>query len=85
MVEPGLEMADRKTRKLLVLVLAGLFFMVGCSGVLYERPSADGGVQRLRLDSTEGWSEFDTTPRYRSQKSKDQDGYGIMMKNEATF
>ena len=78
-------MAGRKTRKLLVLALAGLFFMVGCTGVLYEKPSADGGVHRLRLDSAEGWSEFDTTPRYRSQKGKDGDGYGIMLKNEAIF
>lgn len=78
-------MAGRKTRKLLVLALAGLFFMVGCSGVLYETPRADGGVQRLRLDSAEGWGEYDTTPRYRSQKSKDGDGYGIMLKTEAIF
>ena len=78
-------MAGRKTNKLLALALAGLWFMAGCSGVLYEKPSADGGAQRLRLDSAEGWSEFDTTPRYRSQKSKDSDGYGIMLKNEAIF
>jgi len=78
-------MAGRKTRKFLVLALAWLCFMVGCSGVLYEKPRADGGLQRLRLDSAEGWSEFDTTPRYRSQKSKDGDGYGIMLKNEAIF
>ncbi len=85
MVEVGLEMAGWKTRKFLVLALAGLFFMVGCSGVLYEKPSADGGVHRVRVDTAEGWSEFDTTPRYRSQKSKDGDGYGLMLKNEAIF
>ncbi len=78
-------MAGRKTNKLLALALAGLLFMVGCSGVLYEKPNADGGVQRLRLDSAEGWSDYDTTPRYRSQKSKDSDGYCIMLKNEAIF
>jgi len=84
-VELELAMAGRKTRKLLLLALGGLFFMVGCSGVLYEKPLADGGVHRVRVDSAEGWSEFDTTPRYRSQKSKDGDGYGIMLKNEAIF
>jgi hypothetical protein len=78
-------MAGRKTNKLLALALATLLFMAGCSGVLYEKPMADGGVQRLRLDGAEGWSEFDTTPRYRSQKSKDIDGYGLMLKSEAIF
>ena len=78
-------MAGRKTRKLLVLALAGLFFMVGCSGVLYEKPSADGGVQRVRVGGGESWSYYDTTPRYRSQKSKDNDDLCIMLKNEATF
>ena len=62
-----------------------MLFLAGCAGVLYEKQHANGGVQRLRLDSGEGWSEYDTTPRYRSQKTKDQDGYGIMLKNEATF
>lgn len=71
--------------KLIALTMAGLFFMVGCSGVLYEKPNADGGVQRLRLDGGESWSDYDTTPRYRSQKSKDSDGYCIMLKNEAIF
>lgn len=71
----------------LALGVALLWLAVGCAepGVLLQKQREDGGVQRLRLDSAEGWSEFDTTPRYRSQKSKDQDGYGIMMKNEATF
>lgn len=65
--------------------LAVLFLAAGCAefGVLYEKPRSDGGVHRLRLDAVEGWGEFDTTPRYRSQK--DQDGYGIVVKNEATF
>lgn len=69
----------------LALIMAGLFFMMGCAGVLYEKPNADGGVQRLRVDGGESWSNYDTTPRYRSQKSKDGDGYCIMLKNEAIF
>ena len=71
--------------KKLFLIMAGLFFMVGCSGVLYEKPNADGGIQRLRVDGGESWSDYDTTPRYRSSKSKDGDGYCIMLKNEAIF
>ncbi len=71
--------------KLLVLALAGMFFMVGCSGILYESQREDGGVQRLRVDGGENWSDYDITPRYRSQKAKDSDGYYIMLKNEAIF
>lgn len=77
-------MIGKKILRLLVLWLA--LAVAGCAdGVLFQKQQEDGGVHRLRLDSAEGWSEFDTTPRYRSQKAKDQDGYGIVMKNEATF
>ena len=76
-------------KKLLLLLafLALVWLVVGCAepGVLYQKQHEDGAVHRLRLDSAEGWSEYDTTPRYRSTKPKDQDGYGIVMKNEATF
>jgi hypothetical protein len=80
-------MAGKKLLSLLVLLLALVWSVVGCAelGVLYQHQQEDGVVHRLRLDSAEGWSEYDTTPRYRSQKSKDQDGYGIVMKNEAIF
>ena len=56
--------------KLLALTMAGLFFMVGCSGVLYEKPNADGGVQRLRVDGGESWSDYDTTPRIAVRRAK---------------
>lgn len=71
----------------LVLGVALLGLVAGCAdpGVLYQKQHADGRMDRLLLDSAEGWSDYDTTPRYRSQKPKDQDGYGIVMKNEATF
>ncbi len=59
--------------------------MAGCSGVIYEKQMDDGSVGRVRIDSGESWSTYDSTPRYRSQKSKDQDDYCIMLKNEATF
>ena len=80
------KMAGKKIFLRLALGVALLWMVVGCAepGVLYQKQHADGRVDRLRLDGAEGWSEFDTTPRYRSQKSK-EDGYGIVMKNEATF
>ena len=80
-------MAGKKLLILLGLLLALIWSVAGCAnpGVLYQHKQEDGAVQRLRLDSAEGWSEYDTTPRYRSTKPKDQDGFGIVMKNEATF
>ena len=80
-------MAGKKLLMLLALLLALVWLVVGCAepGVLYKKQQEDGAVNRLRLDSAEGWSEYNTTPRSRSTKPKDQDGYGIVMKNEATF
>ena len=80
-------MAGKKFLLWLAILLALAWLVVGCAepGVLYQKQQEDGAVHRLRLDSAEGWSDYDTTPRYRSTKPKDQDGYGIVMKNEATF
>lgn len=79
-------MAGKKLLMLLALLLALMLIVAGCAdGVLFQRQHADGSVNRLRLDGAESWDSFDTTPRYRSQKPKDQDGYGIVMMNEATF
>ena len=77
-------MAGKKILRWLALFAAVFWLVAGCAGgVLYQKEAEDGGVHRLRIDSAEGWSDYDTTPRYRSQKN--QDGYGIVMKNEATF
>jgi hypothetical protein len=79
-------MAGKKIIRWLALLAAAWFLVMGCAdGVLFQKEHADGRVDRLRLDGAEGWSEYDTTPRSRSSKAKDQDGYGIVMKNEATF
>jgi hypothetical protein len=68
------------------LVLAALFLLAGCAdGVLFQKQVADGGVQRLRIDGGEIWGDLDITPRSRSQTSKDNDDYCIMLKKESTF
>jgi len=80
------KMSGRKKLIMAVLLGAAWLSAAGCAdGILLQKADEDGGVQRLRLDGLEGWSEYDTTPRYRSPKSKDYEGYGILMKNEATF
>jgi hypothetical protein len=78
-------MAGRQTIGFLALILACLVTLHGCGGVIYEMPRENGRVERLRLDTGEGWESYDTTPRYRSQKPKDLENYSIMLKNEATF
>ncbi len=79
-------MKGKKILMWLALVAAVTLFVVGCAdGILFEKQREDGGMQRLRLDSGESWDTFDTTPRYRSQKARDNDDYSIMLKNEATF
>jgi hypothetical protein len=75
----------RKILILAVFTLAVAVLATGCNGVLYEKKEDNGQVQRLRLDQSQSWSDYDTTPRYRSQKSKDQDDYGVLLKNELTF
>ena len=65
-----------------------LWFLVGCAngvtkGVIYQKVAEDGSVDRLRIDKTEGWGNYDTTPRDPNEKRKD--GYGLMVKSEEIF
>ena len=72
--------------KRVVLILAAVLLVAGCAdGVLFQKQVAGGGVQRLRIDGGEMWGDLDITPKSRSQKSKDNDDYCIMLKKEATF
>ncbi len=79
-------MTGKKIFRWLAVLAALVVFGAGCAdGVIYQKQHDDGRVDRLRIDGAEGWGDYDTTPRYRSNKSKDQDGYGLVLKNEATF
>ena len=77
-------MAARKIFKWLALLALALWFLVGCAdGVIFQKVSDDGSVDRLRIDRTQGWGDYDSTPRDRNDKRKD--GYGLMMKTESDF
>jgi hypothetical protein len=78
-------MAGWKFYGLIALVMVVLFFAGGCNGVLYQKQDPNGRTERLRLDGGEDWGDYDITPRYYSQKRKDQDGYYMMLKSERTF
>ncbi len=74
-----------KTKSIL-LGLALLTLLAGCAdGVIYQKQHASGQVDRLRIDGGGDWDDYDITPRYQSQKKKDQDGYYMMLKTEKTF
>lgn len=68
-----------------LLAIALAFLLGGCNGVLYEKKESNGTEQRVYLDSGVPWSGYDTTPRYRTLKNKDQDDIGIILKKESTF
>ena len=65
-------MAGKKLLICVALCWPWLWLVAGCAdpGVLYQKQHADGRVDRLRLDGAEGWSEYDTTPRYRSHEAQ---------------
>jgi len=77
-------MAARKIFRWLAVLALALWFLVGCAdGVIFQKVGEDGCGDRLRLDGTEGWGDYNTTPRDRNDKRKD--GYGLMMKTESDF
>ncbi len=78
-------MVGRSFWKIAALFMAVVWLVAGCDGILYQKPHANGGVDRLRIDGGEDWGDYDVTPRYQSQKKKDQDGYYMMLKSEKTF
>ena len=55
----------------------------GCSGVLYEKPLENGGVDRLKIDGGESWDTYEYRSVYPRTRTKDE--YSIVIKKEATF
>jgi hypothetical protein len=50
----------------------------GCSGIVAEMMREDGSTERLRIQSSEKWRDYDRNPLK-------QDGASIMLKKESTF
>lgn len=75
-------MASRKTCGWLGLALL-LLWGSGCSGVLYEKPLENGGVDRLKIDGGESWDTYEYRSVYPRTRTKDE--YSIVIKKEATF
>ena len=79
-------MAARKMFRWLALLALALWFLVGCAnGVIFQKVGEDGSVDRLRIDRTAGWGDYDTIPRDRNDKRETQSAYGLMLKSEEVF
>jgi len=71
-------MKSRKNLWWLGLVVAALWGVAGCSGILQESRYENGQVERLRFSGGEGWKSWD-----RNSTRKDESSF--FLKREATF
>jgi len=65
------------------LVLIGL--LSGCAGVLFESKGSGGKAESLKIDSGEGWQDYDNPSRYPYSKRNSLDDMTIMLKSLKTF
>ncbi len=59
-------------------VALAAFLSAGCSGVLSEKTTDDGKLERIKLDTGTKWSVYD-------RNSTKQDDSAIFLKKESTF
>jgi hypothetical protein len=60
------------------LVVLAVLLGSGCAGIISEKVSEDGKLERVRLDSGTKWSSWTRNPMK-------QDDSCIMLKKESTF
>jgi hypothetical protein len=65
--------------------LAAIVLVSGCSGVLFESKETGGRTESLKVDSGEGWANYDTHPRYPYDRKSSNDDMTIMLKSLKTF
>ena len=78
-------MKNRGINRWLSWTLAATVLLSGCSGVLFESKGGSGGSESLKIDSGEGWENYDTPQRYPYSKKKSIDEMSIMLKSVKTF
>jgi hypothetical protein len=81
----GKDVKGRVNVWLLLGVLAAMVLASGCA--LLEMKDSGGRVERLEIDSGEGWSSYDTRPRdpYANTGKHGMDDMSIMLKSVKTF
>jgi uncharacterized protein YceK len=67
----------------LLLGLAAMVWLSGCSGVLMEKYNNEGQMDRIRIDTLD-WKKVDKRPRSPND-APGLDDISIMLKSEKTF
>ena len=81
----GMGLKNRENKRWLVWTLAATVLLSGCSGVLFESKGDGGTAASLKIDSGEGWEDYDTHPRYPHSKRNSNDEMSVMLKSLRTF
>jgi hypothetical protein len=81
----GAGVNSRGFHRWVLWVMAAIVLGSGCSGVLFESKGSSGSSESLRIDSGEGWTNYDTHPRYQYDKKNSIDEMSIMLKSVKTF
>jgi hypothetical protein len=76
---------NRGIKRWLAWALAAAVLLSGCSGVLFESKGGTGTSESLKIDSGEGWENYDNRPRYPYSKRNSNDEMSIMLKSVKTF
>jgi hypothetical protein len=63
--------------------LAAMLLISGCSGVLMEKYTSDGQMDRIKIGAMD-WKNFDAKPR-SPHDARGLDDMSIMLKSEKTF
>jgi hypothetical protein len=76
---------NRRINRWLAWVLAAAVLLSGCGGVLFESKRNDGKGESLKIDSGEGWQDYDNPSRFPYSKRNSNDEMSIMLKSVKTF
>ena len=76
---------NRGNKRWLAGTLAATVLLSGCSGVLFESKGDRGTAESLKIDSGEGWQDYDNPSRYPYSKRNSGDEMSIMLKSVKTF
>jgi hypothetical protein len=68
----------RRITWFMAAVALAAFLASGCSGILAEKTTNDGKLERIRLDTGTKWSVYD-------KNATKQDETAIFLKKESTF
>ena len=81
----GTGVNSRGIKRWLAWALAMTVLLSGCAGVLFESKGDGGTAASLKIDSGEGWEDYDTHPRYPHSKRNSNDEMSVMLKSLNTF